>query len=154
MRKYRYRKVVELTSIFPANRETVFHLLQGFDILKKITFPYITFKPLNNKEDFQWKEGETFQFKAKVFGFIPFGIHSIKIVKFTDDIISSNETNTYVKVWNHDIILREVGKNFTEYTDRVEIGAGIITDIVYLWSKSFYRHRQEKWIKILKEMKQ
>ncbi len=153
MRKYKNSKVLELTSIFPADRHTVYQLLQGFDILKKITFPYITFKPINQGSDFKWEVGKVFRFRAKVFGFIPFGIHTIKIVEFSDHLIRSNETNTYVKVWNHDIILREVGKSYTEYTDRVEIYAGVFTSIVYLWSVSFYRHRQEKWIRILRNLK-
>ncbi len=150
MRKKR-SKTVKVTSIFPANRKTVHTLLQSFDILRQITYPYITFKPLNEGKDFQWEIGKTFVFKTKLLGFIPFGTHRIKIIEFNDHLVRSNETNTFVKVWNHDIILREVGKNFTEYTDRVEIRAGIITNIVYIWANSFYRHRQDKWIKILKK---
>ncbi len=89
-------------------------------------------------------------FKTKLLGIIPFGTHHIQVIEFNiDKRIYTNEQNTYIPVWNHEIVLKESGKQQTEYTDRVEIYAGWKTYFVYLWAKLFYAHRQKKWIKIL-----
>ncbi len=151
MKEYKKSKIVRKTSVFPASRSKVFEMLSGFKILSEKASPYIKFRPVGNKKDFVWKEGETFDFKAKLFGFIPFGTHSINVIEFKEDgRIYTNEKNTYVPVWNHEIILKDLSDSKTEYTDNVEIYAGWKTFFVYTWAKSFYSHRQKKWIKILK----
>ena len=38
----------------------------------------------------------------------------------------------------------------TDYSDQVEIGAGWKTFIVWLWANCFYKHRQRKWLKLIK----
>ncbi len=144
------RKIVKLTSVFPASKEEVFKLLQEFKMLSQIAYPYITFKPVNYSEKLIWKEGETFVFRAKLLGIIPFGIHKINVISFSQDKgIYTNEQNTYVSIWNHEIVLKELVEQKTEYTDIVEIYAGWKTYFVYIWAKLFYAHRQKKWIKIL-----
>ena len=86
-----------------------------------------------------------------LFGFIPFGTHSIRIVRFDKERISSWEGNEHVPVWNHDILLVPIDESHTEYTDRVEIQAGWKTVFVWLWAKAFYAHRQRKWIRLLRK---
>ncbi len=63
--------------------------------------------------------------------------------------ILTNETNTYVPVWNHEIILEKLDENTTKYTDIVEIEAGWKTVFVCVGAKCFYGHRQRKWRKSL-----
>ncbi len=144
-------RIVKRTSVFPAAESKVFNLLQEFKTLSKIAYPYITFSPINNSKELLWREGETFMFKAKLLGCIPFGIHTIHVVDFKEDEnrIYTNESNTYVPVWNHEIVLRRLSDTKTEYTDIVEIYAGWKTYFVYIWAKLFYAHRQRKWIRIL-----
>ena len=64
--------------------------------------------------------------------------------------MNTNEHNTYVPTWNHKINLKDNGNGTTEYSDEVEIGAGWKTIFVWCWANLFYRHRQKKWIKLLK----
>ncbi len=152
MKKNKKSKVVHVKSVFPASKEEVFERLQEFDTLRVITKPYISFEPLDGKKDFVWREGATFVFKSRLFGWLPFGTHTINVIQFgLDNGIYTNEVNTYVPTWNHEITLKEVGENQTEYADIVEIYAGWKTVFVYVWAKLFYRHRQRKWIKILKQ---
>ncbi len=150
MKKMKKTKIVKVSSIFPASKKRVFELLQGFEILSEIAYPYITFKPLNGDNNLIWKVGETFVFKAKLLGFIPFGTHTIRVREFDYNTrIYTNESNTYVAVWNHEIVLNEIDNEKTLYTDEVEIYAGWKTAFVYIWAKLFYKHRQRKWISIL-----
>lgn len=147
------KKTVIKTSVFPARKEVIWEKLQHLQTLQYIAYPYATFKPIDGNASLVWKQGEEFMFRFKLFGIIPFGMHEIKVTQFDKETytIYTNEANTYVPIWNHRIYLKHIDDNHTEYTDEVEIYAGWMTPFVYLWARSFYGHRQKKWLKLLKE---
>ncbi len=141
--------IVEKTSVFPASQKTVFQKLQQLETLQYIAWPYADFTPVGDSLH-TWSVGSTSSFRLRLFGIIPFGTHTIRIVRFDPDGISSREGNKYVPVWNHEIRLRELDGSHTEYNDRVEIRAGWKTPFIWLWAVAFYRHRQRKWICLLR----
>ena len=141
--------VIRKSSVFPAPRKEVFTRLQRLETLQYIAAPYATFTPVEDTNDFSWREGAVSSYHFKLFGFIPFSIHTIRIEKFDQSGIQSREHNKHVPVWNHLITLEDLGSQ-TKYTDEVEIHAGWKTVFIWLWAKAFYAHRQGKWIKLLK----
>ncbi|MGN0667556.1 MAG: hypothetical protein ACI4KF_13685 [Huintestinicola sp.] len=142
---------VKKASVFPASKEVIFEKLQKLKSLQYIAYPYATFTPMDGIDELIWEEDSTSSFKFKMFGVIPFGIHTINVVRFgRDEGIYTIEGNKYVPVWNHEIILEEIDELHTKYTDIVSIEAGWKTVFVYLWAKAFYSHRQKKWLKLLK----
>jgi hypothetical protein len=141
-------KTVQRSSVFPASRQEVFRLLQDVKTLQYIARPYASFVPAD-KEREQWQEGETMSFRLRLFCCIPFGTHTIRVIRFRKDGIVTAEGNEHVPVWNHRISLKELPRQKCEYTDHVEIDAGMKTNIVWLWALCFYRHRQKKWIRLL-----
>ena len=142
--------VVRKSSVFPAPREEVYTNLQRLETLQYIAAPYATFTPVENNNDFSWREGAVSSYHFRLFGFIPFGIHTIRIEKFDQSGIQSREHNKHVHVWDHLILLENLG-NQTKYTDEVEIHAGWKTVFIWLWAKAFYAHRQRRWIRLLKK---
>ena len=142
--------IVQKTSLFPASKETVFRKLQQLETLQMIAKPYATFEPIGEAAS-TWAVGSTSAYRFRLFGVIPYGTHTIHILRFDPDGISSQERNEHVPVWNHDIRLIPLDDKHTEYTDQVEIRAGWKTLFVWLWAKAFYAHRQRKWIKLLAE---
>lgn len=144
-------KVVRVSSCFPASIDEIWGELQRSDTLHFIAAPYVAFNPIGNTE-LTWKEGEISKFHLKLFGFISIGIHTINVVQLNKDTLTiyTNEKNESVPVWNHRIFLQRVHDNVSLYTDEVEIYAGWKTPIVFLWGHLFYRHRQKKWIKLLR----
>ena len=142
--------IVERTSIFPAGCDTVLEKLQHLETLQYIAAPYAAFVPVENAVH-TWTEGSTSSYRFRLFGFLPFGIHTIHIVHIGPDGIRSREGNRHVPVWNHDIRLQALDEARTAYTDRVEIHAGWKTPAVWLWASLFYRHRQKKWIRLLRK---
>ena len=142
--------IVQKTSAFPAPRDVVFQKLQRPETLQTIAKPYAAFEPVDNATAV-WTAGGTSSWRMRLFGFIPFGTHTIRIVRFDPERISSREGNEHVPVWNHDIHLVPIDENHTEYTDRVEIKAGWKTIFICLWAKAFYAHRQRKWIRLLRK---
>ncbi len=141
---------VQRTSVFPAPRDAVFQKLQRPETLRTIAKPYASFEPADGAAAV-WTAGGTSSWRLRLFGFIPFGPHTIHIVRFSPAEISSREGNWHVPIWNHDIRLVPIDESHTLYTDRVEIQAGWKTVLVWLWAKAFYAHRQRKWIRLLKE---
>ena len=141
--------IVQRTSVFPAGRDAVFQKLRRLSTLQTIAAPYAAFEPVQDAAT-AWEAGSTSAYRFRLFGCIPFGTHTIHIVRFDPDGISSREGNAHVPVWNHDIKLRPLDQNRTEYTDRVEIHAGWKTPFVWLWSEAFYAHRQRKWVELLR----
>ena len=142
---------VRRTSIFPAPRHEVFTRLKELRTLQQIASPYASFTPLDGSDGLIWEPGSVAAFRFRLFGLIPFGTHTIRVVRFSEtDGVYTQERNDHVAIWNHSIILKELPEGKTAYTDEVEIGAGWKTFFVYLWAQAFYAHRQRKWIRILK----
>ena len=144
--------IVKKTSIFPASKETVFQKLRQLETLQYIARPYATFESVG-KAVHTWTVGSTSSYRFRLFGLIPFGTHTIHIVRFDPDGVSSREGNEHVPVWNHDIRLIEKDENHTQYTDRVEVHAGWKTAVIWLWANAFYTHRQRRWIRLLRRKK-
>ena len=147
------RKAAEMklqkTSVFPASRKTVFEKLQKLETLQYIASPFATFEPVGNAAS-KWEAGDESSYRFRLFGFIPYGTHTIRIIRFDPDRISSREGNEHVPVWNHDITLVSLDDDHTQYTDHVEIHAGWKTVFVWLWANLFYAHRQRKWVRLLR----
>ena len=142
--------IVQKTSVFPAGRDAVFQKLQKLETLQYIAWPFATFEPVGNAV-LTWTVGSTSSYRFRLFGVIPFGTHTIHIVRFNPEGIRSREANEHVPVWNHDIIMEPVDANHTEYTDRVEIRTGWKTAFIWVWANAFYAHRQRKWIRLLRD---
>ncbi len=140
--------VVQKTSVFPADRDSVFQKLQQLETLQLIAKPFATFEPVGETVS-TWEVGSTSAYQFRLFGLIPYGTHTIHILRFDPDGVSSREGNVHVPVWNHEISLAEKDESHTLYTDRVEIRAGWKTVFIWLWANAFYAHRQRKWIRLL-----
>ncbi len=143
-------KTIAITTHLQAGKSEIFQKLLKLETLQYIAAPYAKFIPVGGDQDIMWKEGSTFSFRFYLFGIIPFGIHTIRVLTSGEESgISTEEFNKHIPVWNHRIYLEAVDRDVTRYTDVVEIGAGWKTSFVALWAKAFYTHRQRKWRKLL-----
>ena len=86
--------IVQKTSVFPASRDVVFQKLQRLETLQTIAKPYATFEPLGNATTV-WTVGSKSSYRLRLFGFIPFGTHTIRIVRFDPDGVSSREKGVF-----------------------------------------------------------
>ena len=89
--------IVQKTSVFPAGRDAVFQKLQKLETLRYIAWPFATFEPVDNAVP-TWTVGGTFSYRFRLFGVIPFGTHTIHIVRFDPESIRSREANEHVPV--------------------------------------------------------
>jgi hypothetical protein len=140
---------ITVSSTCSTTVERMFPLLKQLNTLQQIASPYASFAPVDGSQNLTWQPGETYRFHFRLFGLIPFGIHTIQVVDFAPGGILTREGNPHVPVWNHRILLETMDEQTLRYTDEVEIGAGWKTPFVSLWARIFYRHRQRKWRKLL-----
>ena len=140
--------IVQKSALFPASKETAFRKLQQLETLQLIAKPFATFEPVGETVS-TWEVGSTSAYRFRLFSLIPYGTHTIHILRFDPDGVSSREKNAHVPVWNHEISLVEKDESHTLYTDRVEIRAGWKTAFIWLWANAFYAHRQRKWVRLL-----
>ncbi|UTY31983.1 hypothetical protein [Treponema putidum] len=148
-------KFICKSSIFPVNANVIWEKLQSLESLQYVAAPFAAFKLIDGEKNIQWECGKTFRLNFKLFGVIPFGIHSIYICTLDKETLTiySNENNPHVPIWNHRIQLEPIDDNRTKYTDCIEIESGWKTGIIYIWAKAFYAHRQRKWKKLLTKFK-
>lgn len=119
--------------------------------LQKVSSPVLTFTPKPGT-DFSkpWNTSDRYDVALHLGGIIPLGSHSIqvRVIDREKNVIRSEESGHLAKVWNHKIYFSD-NNGKVEYTDEVEIRAGILTFPIWLFANFFYRHRQRKWKKML-----
>mgnify|MGYP003852692299 FL=1 len=101
-----------------------------------------------------WHEGETVVGWVFLFGFLPFSRHHLHIARIDDAtrIMSSREHGGLISVWNHEIEIVPIDSQTCRYRDRVEIDAGVVTTVVVLYARFFYRMRQRRWRALAREI--
>ena len=146
-------KTIKISSVFPASIDTVWDKIQRLETLQYIAAPYAAFEP-PGKNSLIWQEGVQTDFRLTLFGLFSPGKHTINVMQFdkSTGLIYTAEHNKTVPVWNHRIRLQPIAKNATHYTDEVEINAGWKTIFVCWWAVLFYRHRQKKWLALLRSL--
>jgi len=102
--------------------------------------------------DSRWEVRKKYAFKIRLFKIVPLGSHTIEILSIDkeNNTIVSNESGTMASVWNHTITFSMTDQNSLNYLDQIEIKAGLLTFSVWAFSHMFYRHRQRRWKKLLK----
>ena len=134
--------------------DTAWENVKSPALLEFVAKGMINFKSVNGSFPKQWKVAQTYGFKSRVFGIIPFGgIHYLYVEKI-DDInymLSTKEWDSGVKIWNHLITIRKLDDGKIYYEDSITIYAGIMTGFITTFAKRFYKHRQKRWQIVAKE---
>ncbi len=65
--------------------------------------------------------------------------------------IHDNGIGDIAKVWSHLIVIEPQADGRTAYRDEVEVKAGVLTLGVWLFAHWFYRHRQTRWRRLVRQ---
>ena len=142
----------KISTIIKTSENKMWEELQKVSSLMYVASPILKFKP---QEGYlipeKWSLGTEYKLKLSFFGILPIGNHVIKLVEINKDenLIISNEYGKLTKVWDHIIKFKAIDDHIIEYTDEIEIKAGVLTLFIWLFSHIFYRHRQNKWKKLI-----
>ncbi len=123
-------------------------------LLRFVAKGMIDFKPVEAPLPKVWEQGQTYAVKMRIFGFLPFGgTHYLFVEKIDNQTFeaATKEWDTRTKIWNHDIILRDLGNGRTHYEDVIVIYGGWLTGLITAFAKKFYKHRQKRWHLVAKE---
>ncbi|HPQ45424.1 MAG TPA: hypothetical protein PKZ42_14480 [Syntrophales bacterium] len=141
-----------ISTIIKTNEDRIWDELQKVSSLLYVASPILQFKPQKDHPlPERWTIGKEYKLRLSLLGIIPLGDHFITLVALDrkERTIISNEHGTLTNAWNHTIRLEAIDDQTTEYTDEIDIHAGILTCSIWLFSYVFYKHRQRRWKKLL-----
>ena len=118
------------------------------DSLTKVSAPILYFTPQDGQPlPNTWEVGDTYALRLSAFRVLPLGRHviEVKVLDAQAREIYTNEHGSLARTWNHRIRLGAHAGATIEYTDQIEIHAGVLTPLIWLFAHLFYRHRQHRW---------
>lgn len=96
-----------------------------------------------------WSEGR-YLVTMLLFGVLPIGEQWI-VIEFAevDDaagryVVRDNGHSASIKRWDHRLTMQARPDGRTDYSDVLDIQAGLTTPFVWLFAQAFYRHRQKR----------
>jgi hypothetical protein len=145
--------IARISTYLPCSEGELWAKIVDPKSLQFVASPILHFIPARNNElDSQWKVGRDYVLKLYLFGFLPLGNHTIRLINIdrSENNIESREIGLLANIWNHTIQFQEIEENCIYYTDTIEIKAGLLTPLIWGFAHLFYRHRQRRWKKLLK----
>jgi hypothetical protein len=152
-RKVKAKKLTVHSEI-PMEIDTAWEHAKIPALLEFVAKGMIKFKSVNGDFPKQWEVSQTYEFETHVFGIIPFGgIHYLFVDKIDNSnyMLSTKEWDNGAKVWNHNIVMRDLGNGSIYYEDEITIYGGLMTGFITSFAKMFYKHRQKRWQIVAKE---
>lgn len=142
---------VKISSVFNAPADKVWALVKRSDTLLFVTRGLLGFSGAHHFPT-EWREGSTENTCLLLFILVPAWGHSITFqeVSASKRVLSTNEGGGLVPVWNHLIHVVPDQSGTCTYTDDVEVQAGALTLLVWLYAHVFYRYRQFRWRTLLR----
>lgn len=145
--------IAEISTTLDCTAQRAWAEVKKTKLLLHVTSPLLTFELLEPPELPQTFGDEPLHFKLKLLGLLPIGRQWVVPIIVTDNSTSGaqeykirdNGSGSMAKVWDHLITISESADGRTNYSDRVEIQAGVLTPFVWLFANIFYRHRQRRW---------
>lgn len=148
--------IVNIETHIPTNFEKITSYVMLSKTLDYIAKPMVFFEPADpNGFPENWGNGE-YLAKMKLFGVIPISsqtivIEKIKVTSPNEFILRDNGYSSLINTWDHWIFIRKTKKeNLVRYIDRIEIKAGILTIFIVIFASVFYRWRQFRWKKLIR----
>lgn len=138
--------LVERTTVLEASADAVWAAVKTPSAFRTVTRGLLAMPVIRRRQD-EWREGETVVGWVFLFGFLPFSRHHLHVASIDESTrtLSSREFGGVIKTWNHDIEIKPIDAKTCRYRDRIEIEAGIMTSVIVVYARWFYRMRQRRW---------
>lgn len=141
---------VQVKSIFECRSKRLFDEIKKTKSLIYIAKPLIKFVPYNGNLMDRWEDGK-YLFSMYFLEFLPIGKQWI-VISIDDENMKmrDNGYSKLIKKWDHIISVEKIDDKNSLYTDTIDIKAGALTIFIVLYAHIFYRYRQLRWKKIIK----
>lgn len=137
--------------------ERCFDEVQTTRLLVHIAQPLLYFTPVDPPQlPSRWEERE-YTVAMHWLGLLPLGQHIVRISgqdhtqrdgRFSVEL-RDNGSGTLIARWDHRIFIQAAAQG-CDYTDQVDIQAGLLTPLAWLFAWGFYRHRQQRWQQLVR----
>ena len=143
--RYRVDMRLRCSSVQACSRDRLAAELERPVLLCRIAWPLLAFTPVDPPRLEQRWAHKPYVFGLRLGGKVPLGEHTIDPQPPAGgaEVWHDAGHSGLVTVWDHRIELREV-HGMTRYTDVVEVRAGVLTPVAWLFAQVFYRHRQRR----------
>jgi hypothetical protein len=149
---------VVVTTILDAPVERIWAEVKTPRLLNHVAAPLITFDLIDPATmPAHWGDGR-YLVSMRFLGLIPIGRQWIvtSTPQPEDQArgvfrIRDNGIGDIAKVWDHLIVIEARTDGRTAYRDEVEVKAGFLTLGVWLFAYWFYRHRQARWRRLVRQ---
>ena len=145
-------KTLSISSRFNAPAERVIDEVKTPRLLRYVTRGMLDFVPIDPPEFPEIWEERRYEASMRWKGFLPVGRQIIGIEFPREDetfVVRDNGSGGLVSRWDHLIFVEPDGDG-CRYTDQLTIEAGALTEAVALFAGRFYRHRQGRWKRLIR----
>lgn len=137
-----------LSSRLQAPAEEVWAALQSPALMQHVAAPMLEFRPhASTPLPEHWAEGD-FRVSLFLFGWIPIGPQTVGIRLLESESwprrVLDDGHSPLIRSWKHWVEVNPAGAGATDYTDRIRIGAGILTPVIWLFARLLFTHRQRR----------
>lgn len=141
---------VFVTTVLDVQAGTAWQIVKQSSTLVYVTKGMLGFK---GAESFpiEWQAGETVKTRLRLLSVLPAWQHEIRFVQVKDNRLITEESGGLIKQWDHVIHITPIDENKSQYTDRVDIKAGVFTPVIFLFAHLFYRYRQYRWKRLIRK---
>jgi hypothetical protein len=146
---------VFVQSTLPCHADAAWSAVQTSALLEEICAPLIYFRAEPGTEiPERWSPGGANRLQPRMFGFLPLATRVLNWERIdqTAREIQTREHDAMIRRWDHRIHVEPAGDGSCRYTDDVQIEAGVLTPLVWLYAQWFYRHRQKRWQRVAKRL--
>jgi hypothetical protein len=146
---------VLVRSVLPCDADLAWSAVQTSALLDEICAPLIYLTPeAGKKTPERWAPGSTVRMRPRMFGVLPLATRHLHWERIDDAAreIQTREHDAMIRRWDHRIHIEPAGDGQCRYTDDIEIEAGLLTPLVWLYAQGFYRHRQRRWGRVAKRL--
>lgn len=146
---------LSIRSIFHCPVERVWTEVQTSQLMLTVIKPLVYFQPIDPPVlPATWREG-AYLGRMTLFGLIPLGRHTIRIsfpqtAAQREYQMRDHGGGYLIPQWDHLIVVQRLDNTRTLYRDEVDIHAGLLTLLVWLFAHMYYRYRHWRWRQLIR----
>ena len=136
---------LRVSSTLPCSAEAAWRAEREVATLLKGAWPWLVYSPVAPPRlPEKWTPGQTLTVRTRLFGLLPLGQHTISVAEVDENSMTvlTHEHGGLIRRWDHRVRITPDGPNGCRYTDEIDLDAGLLTPIVWLFAWLFYNDRQ------------
>lgn len=146
---------VLVESTLPCDADLAWSAVQTSALLHEVCAPIIYLSPEPGAViPARWENATTVRLRVRMFGLLPLATRVLhwERIDQTAREMQTREHDALIRLWDHRIHVQPLAAGECRYTDDVEVQAGVLTPLVWLFAQAFYRHRQRRWRRVAKRL--